>query len=85
MNSASVLSPQGLRRYCRARFANGAGDDARSQSRPRKMALAQAAAYRRGDLFEKRRRLMQNWSDYFDRPRLAGDVVPMRKGTGQNV
>jgi integrase len=35
-------------------------------------------AYRRGDLFEKRRRLMQDWSDYCSQPRVAGDVVPLR-------
>jgi integrase len=49
------------------------------------MALAHAiangveAAYRRGDLFEKRRRLMQDWADYCDRPIIEGDVVPIRK------
>lgn len=41
------------------------------------MALAHAisnkveAAYRRGDLFEKRRRLMQDWSDFCDRKQVA--------------
>jgi integrase len=49
------------------------------------MALAHAieskveAAYRRGDLFEKRRRLMQAWSEYCARPgQAAGTVVNMR-------
>jgi integrase len=48
------------------------------------MALAHAigdaveAAYRRGDLFEKRRRLMQDWADYCERGRVKGDVVPLR-------
>jgi integrase len=36
------------------------------------------AAYRRGDLFEKRRRLMQDWADCCSHPRGAGDVVPIR-------
>jgi integrase len=36
-------------------------------------------AYRRGDLFEKRRRLMQDWSDYCGRVRVDSDVVPLRK------
>jgi integrase len=36
-------------------------------------------AYRRGDLFEKRRRLMQDWSDYCARARVEGDVVPLCK------
>lgn len=41
------------------------------------MALAHAvsdkveAAYRRGDMFEKRRRLMDSWADYCDHPRSA--------------
>jgi integrase len=50
------------------------------------MALAHAvsngveAAYRRGDLFEKRRRLMQDWSDYCSRPLryVPEGVVPLR-------
>src|SRR5262245_61560791 len=51
------------------------------------MALAHAvgngveAAYRRGDLFEKRRRLMQDWSEYCSKPDTAnGVVVPLRQG-----
>ena len=35
-------------------------------------------AYRRGDLFEKRRRLMQDWADYCARMRVEGDVVALR-------
>lgn len=35
-------------------------------------------AYRRGDLFEKRRQLMESWSEYCSTPRTAGDVVPLR-------
>jgi integrase len=37
------------------------------------------AAYRRGDLFEKRRRLMAEWANYAGTPKPAGKVVPMRK------
>jgi integrase len=36
------------------------------------------SAYRRGDLFEKRRQLMQDWSEYCGRPRAEGDLVPLR-------
>lgn len=36
------------------------------------------AAYRRGDMLEKRRRLMQDWSDFCDRPAAGGNVVPIR-------
>jgi integrase len=49
------------------------------------MALAHAvenrveAAYRRGDLFEKRRRLMADWARFCAAPP-AGDVVPLSVG-----
>ena len=37
------------------------------------------AAYRRGDLFEKRRRLMEDWAAFCARiVPAAGDVVPLR-------
>lgn len=48
------------------------------------MALAHAipnaaeAAYRRGDLFEKRRMLMDAWADYLNAPQQAGAVIPLR-------
>jgi integrase len=35
-------------------------------------------AYRRGDLFEKRRKLMQAWSDYCCSPAATADVLPLR-------
>lgn len=42
------------------------------------------AAYRRGDLFEKRRRLMDEWALYCARPGLGGGaVVPMRRSSGR--
>lgn len=37
------------------------------------------AAYRRGDLFEKRAKLMQAWADYCGRVLEAGTVTPIRK------
>jgi integrase len=49
------------------------------------MALAHAieskveAAYRRGDLFEKRRRLMVDWAGFCEASRV-GEVVPFRAG-----
>ena len=49
------------------------------------MALAHAvenkvdAAYRRGDLFDKRRRLMTDWAHFCEAPP-AGEVVPLRAG-----
>lgn len=48
------------------------------------MALAHAvgdkieAAYRRGDLFEKRRRLMDAWAEFCGRPAARGEVVAIR-------
>ena len=36
------------------------------------------AAYRRGDLMEKRRRLMADWAAFCARPAVTGDVVPLR-------
>jgi hypothetical protein len=39
------------------------------------------ASYRRGDLFEKRRELMEAWSEYCSRPDAAsGVLVPLRQG-----
>lgn len=49
------------------------------------MALAHAiknlteAAYRRGDLMEKRSRLMEEWARYCKTSRMIGDVVPINK------
>jgi hypothetical protein len=37
------------------------------------------AAYRRGDLFEKRRKLMDAWAEFPNTPQLAGAVIPIRK------
>lgn len=41
------------------------------------------AAYRRGDLFKKRTRLMNDWADYCGKILTSGDVVPMRKGAAK--
>ena len=37
------------------------------------------AAYRRGDLFEKRRRLMEAWAAFCSVRKAAGKIVPMRR------
>lgn len=39
---------------------------------------AAEAAYRRGDLFEKRRQLMNAWGDFVERPSAQAAVIPMR-------
>ena len=36
------------------------------------------AAYRRGDLLERRARLMNDWAEFLSRPGEAGKVLPMR-------
>jgi len=52
------------------------------------MALAHAVgnrveqAYRRGDLLEKRFRLMRDWAEYVSREPRAGDVIAIRGGAG---
>ncbi len=38
------------------------------------------AAYARGDLMEKRRRLMEDWAEFCARPATAGEVVAIRGG-----
>lgn len=35
------------------------------------------AAYRRGDLFEKRKKLMQQWATFLERQRASATVIPM--------
>lgn len=51
------------------------------------MALAHAigdkveAAYRRGDLFDKRRRLMDDWATFLTRVEQPGAVVPLHRAT----
>ncbi|MGR4068285.1 tyrosine-type recombinase/integrase [Billgrantia sp. C5P2] len=39
---------------------------------------AAEAAYRRGDLMEKRAKLMQDWAKFCDKPQPKGEVVPLR-------
>jgi len=36
------------------------------------------AAYRRGDLFEKRRKLMDAWAAFASAPRTDGAVIPLK-------
>ena len=35
-------------------------------------------AYRRTDLFDKRRQLMDQWATFCNMPAVAGEVVPLR-------
>jgi integrase len=72
----------------RAAFKTWASDQTSFQNEIVEKALAHTVgskveqAYQRGDLFEKRRRLMAQWSAFCftPRPRQAGGVVPLRRG-----
>jgi hypothetical protein len=37
------------------------------------------ALHRRGDLFEKRRRLMADWAKYCDKVKRPGEVVQLKR------
>jgi integrase len=70
----------------RSSFRDWAGERTNVANHVVEAALAHAignkveAAYRRGDLFEKRRRLMQQWADYCGKPLPAGaTVTPLRR------
>jgi integrase len=70
----------------RSSFRDWAAEQTNFPNEVCEMALAHAvgdkveAAYRRGDLFEKRRRLMQAWADYCGKPaQPAGTVTPLRR------
>ncbi|MBN9488272.1 MAG: tyrosine-type recombinase/integrase [Alphaproteobacteria bacterium] len=69
----------------RSSFSDWSAEQTNFQREVREMALAHAisaeaeAAYRRGDLFEKRKRLMSAWADYCAAPPARGaKVVAMR-------
>jgi integrase len=68
----------------RSTFADWAADNTAYPQEVREQALGHSiankveAAYRRGALLEKRRRLMVEWSSYCAAPAPKGDVVPLR-------
>ncbi len=37
------------------------------------------AAYRRGDLFAKRRKMMQEWADYLDKLKTGAEIIPIKQ------
>jgi integrase len=69
----------------RSTFRDWAAEQTNYAREVAEMALAHAiedkteAAYRRGDLFEKRQRLMDDWARYCAKPKASGKVVPIRK------
>src|SRR6516225_2065959 len=70
----------------RSSFRDWAAEQTSYPNHVVEMALAHAisnaveAAYRRGDLFDKRARLMQQWADYCANPQAGGKVVALRAG-----
>ncbi len=73
---------------CRSTFRDWAAETTAYPAEVVEVALAHTvgtkveAAYRRGDLFEKRRRLMDDWAAFCAQPYVAplGRVVPLRAG-----
>ncbi len=71
----------------RSSFRDWAAERMSFPSEVAEMALAHVvgnkveAAYRRGDLFERRRRIMAEWAKFCDKPKLGlqREVVPFRK------
>jgi integrase len=69
----------------RSAFRDWCAEATNFPSEVAEMALAHAvgdkveAAYRRGDLFEKRRQLAAAWARYCDTPATEGRVVPLRQ------
>ena len=79
-----VNSPRGdyVPHGFRSAFRDWSGEVSSFPREVAEMALAHAienkveAAYRRGDLFEKRRKMMQQWADYLDRLRAREKADP---------
>lgn len=59
----------------RTNFPREVAEHALAHSLPDKV----EAAYRRGDLFDKRRHLMDAWAQFCGDPAVSGTVVPIRK------
>ena len=74
------VTPHGFR----STFRDWAEEQTNFSREVSEMALAHTirdkveAAYRRGDLFEKRRRLMDAWARYCGTPKPETDVIPIR-------
>ena len=68
----------------RSTFSDWCAEQTSFPSEVREMALAHTvadkveAAYRRGDLFEKRRQLAEAWAAFCDSPLVIAKVVPFR-------
>lgn len=68
----------------RSTFRDWVGERTAYPGEMAEMALAHAigskveAAYRRGDMFERRRKLMEDWASFLARPQRRGEVIPLR-------
>jgi integrase len=68
----------------RSTFRDWAAERTNFPSEVVEMALAHAigdkveAAYRRGDLFDKRRRLMDAWAEFCEHGQVSAEIVPLR-------
>jgi integrase len=73
----------------RSTFRDWAAEETHYPNHVAEMALAHEigsaveAAYRRGDLIEKRKLLMADWGNYATAPRADDNVVPMRSKAGR--
>lgn len=71
----------------RSSFRDWAAESTAYPNEMAEMALAHTigdkveAAYRRGDMFEKRRRMMNDWSNFCDNTIKKGEVIPMMGNT----
>lgn len=69
----------------RSTFRDWASERTNYPNELAEMALAHAigdkveAAYRRGDMFEKRRRMMSDWAAFVDRVEMKASVLPMKQ------
>jgi len=79
------LRPGITRHGFRSTFRDWAAETTGFPNHVVEMALAHAvsdaveAAYRRGDLLEKRRKLMEAWANYCERPAIGRNVVTLAK------
>jgi integrase len=79
------LRPDITKHGFRSSFRDWAAETTSFPNHVVEMAMAHAvadgveAAYRRGDLFEKRRKLMEAWAAYCGRKSSSAEVVPLRR------
>jgi len=80
---ASEAVPHGFRSTFRTWMAEQTNypDEIRKAANGHKVSDAVKASYERTTFFEKRRKLMEEWSAFLDKPSIkkSGDVIPMKK------